>query len=192
MIQQAFIGSAHAGIRNSIFSVPQSDVFGRPMLAGPQLGQSDQTWYNRAKAAVAKYDQLVDRASRIANRTYRENLFALYHSDPKDTDGAWYRRDRVAADVAQAESYTPINYLIYGVERRQNRVEKLEDWNHDFRQDVKWGEEEYGVLPEPQIITEERIVEVPGAAPGWVLPVSLGLGAIAVAALAGLFIGGGK
>lgn len=134
------------------------------------LGQTEQTWYSRAKTAVAEYDNLWARTQRIAAKAYRDQLTAQYHGNPNDPEGALYRRNSVASNLAEAEGYTPINYLVFGESRVQSRVEKLESWNRDFKRAVKYGEDTYGVLEEPEVI--ERTVTVQKAVtPSWVMPV---------------------
>lgn len=147
-----------------------------------QLGQVDQQWFARAKAAVAAYDELWARAQLVANKSYREQLTAKYHTKPEDSDGALYRRNSVAYNISQAESYTPVNYRVYAESQQQNRVSKLEDWVKDLRKDVEYGEKEYGILPAPEII--ERVTTLTKTeVPGWVLPAGIGLGVLIIGAL---------
>ena len=132
-------------------------------FAPPSLGQTtDRGWYDRAKGEVAKFDDLAARTKKIANKAVREQLWATHVGDAADRSSGAYRRESVAQNVAEAESYTPVNHLIFaaGTTARE-RVDKFSDINHDFRVAVEEAERTWGVLPEPQII--ERIVEVPGA-----------------------------
>lgn len=148
------------------------------------LGQAEQTWYSRANTAVAEYDNLWGRTQRIAAKMYREEVTKDYHGDPNDRDGALYRRNSVVSNVSDAESYTPINYLVFSSSQVQNRIEKLEDWNRDFKQAVKYGEDTYGVLEAPQ--TVERTVETTQTqtqTPSWVMPVVLVAGAVVLGSL---------
>lgn len=147
-----------------------------------QLGQVDQQWFARAKAGVAAYDDLWARTQLIGNKTYREQLAAKYHTKPEDQDGALYRRNSVAYNISQAESYTPVNYRLFAISQQQNRVSKLEDWNQDFREDVESGELEYGILPAPEII--ERVTTLTTTEiPKWVLPVGIGVAALIIGSL---------
>jgi len=188
--------------RTSMFSGSAVDQFGggfaRPQYAmgGYSLGQTPEEWYARAKAAVAEFDNLAARTAKVANKAERERIakdFGL--TNPADSDKAMYRRNDVAQTIAQVESYSPPNYLIYSVgQRARNKVQALENWNSDFRSQVKTAEDTYGILPEPQVI--EKVVQVPGgaaAAPAtnWTLPIVIGGGAVILAAALGLF-GGGK
>lgn len=148
----------------------------------PNLGQVEQQWFTRAKAGVAAYDDLWARTQLIGNKTYREQLASKYHTKPEDQDGALYRRNSVAYNVSQAESYTPVNYRIFAESQQQNRVTKLEDWNSDFRKDVEYGETNYGVLPAPEVIEQVTTV-TKTEVPAWLLPAGLGLGALIIGAL---------
>ena len=172
--------SRNASMGGSMFqTAPFSANLGRQEK---QLGQVDQQWFSRAKASVASYDDLWARAALVANKSYREQLAAKYHTKPEDQDGAFYRRNSVAYNVSQAESYTPVNYVLYAQSQQQNRVTKLEDWNKDFRHDVEYGEKEYGILPAPEVIEQVTTV-TKTELPGWVLPVGLGIGALIIGAL---------
>lgn len=157
-----------------------------PVMGGsapkPQLGQSEQQWFGRAKSAVAAYDDLWTRTALIGNKEYRAQLAAKYHTKPEDQDGALYRRNSVAYNVSQAESHTPVQYEIYAQNDQQNRVTKLENWNKDFRHDVEYGEKEYGILPAPEVI-EQGTTVTKTEIPVWVLPVGFGIGALIIGAL---------
>lgn len=148
------------------------------------LGQNEQQWFARAKAAVADYDELWARTQQIANKTYREQVAAKYRPPAVDQNGALYRRNSVAYNISQAESYTPVNYLIYNESQQQSRVSKLEDFNKGFREDVKFGEKEYGILDSAQVI-ENTILK--SETPAWVLPTAIGAGLMIVGLL---FLGG--
>jgi hypothetical protein len=141
-------GSAFA---SAPFSAP-------PRLAGGRsLGQTEQQWFSRAKTAVTTYDLLVDRTKRIASPQVRESIVSRYIGVPEDQESAIYRRNSVAQNVGEAESYNPVNYLVFGQDRVRSRVEKLEVWNRDFDAQVSAAEASYGVLPEPVVI--ERVVQ---------------------------------
>lgn len=158
-------------------SAPFAPTLGRKDPAPKSLDQTaEQQWFARAKAAVGQYDELWAKTQQIANKTYREELAAKYHTTPEDRDGALYRRNSVAYNIAQAESYTPVNYLVFQ-SQQQNRVTKLEDWNQDFKEDVEYGSQQYGLLPEAQVI-EKLTTVTQTEAPAWLLPAGLGLGAL--------------
>lgn len=146
------------------------------------LGQNEQQWFARAKAAVAEYDELWARTQQIANKTYREQIAAKYHPSANNQEGALYRRNSVAYNIAQAESYTPVNYLVYNDGQQQNRVSKLEEFNRGFRKDVEFGEKEYGILPEPAVIERTTTIVSPQT-PAWVIPAAVGAGLLVVGIL---------
>lgn len=189
--------SGGPGGRGSFFGGSVSDGFraGYGLGAGGySLGQTPEEWYRRARSAMADFDTYALRTAKVANKTVREQIatdFGL--NDPANKDKAMYMRAAVGYNAGQAESYTPPNYLIYGVgQQAKNRVQSLENFNSDFRRAVTDAENTYGVLPEPQVI--ERVVTVPGAgapAANWTLPIVIGGGAVVLAAALGLF-GGGK
>lgn len=123
------------------------------------LGQTEQAWFARAKAAVVKFDDLERRARTIASPPAREAILSRFVGRPGNRESGQYRRNSVAYNVGQAESFTPVNYLIFKEDRVRNRVEKLEEINQDFEAELVEAEKVYGVLAAP--VTVERIVEVP-------------------------------
>lgn len=168
------------GLGASSFSMsPFSGAQSAP--ARKSLGQAEQTWYSRAKSAVAEYDNLWARAQEIAYKEYREQIASQYHGNPNDPDGAFYRRNSVAENVSEAEGSTPINYLVFGKSRVQNRVEKLEEWNRGLKAAVESGEKTYGKL-EKQVIEKVTTVEK-SALPGWVVPVMMVTGLVVLGSL---------
>lgn len=140
------------------------------------LGANEQQWFGRAKAAVAQYDELWAKTQQIGNQTYREELAGKYHTTPADSDGALYRRNSVAYNISQAESYAPVNYKVFEPSAQQDRVSKLDEWNKDFKNDVDHGVQQYGLLASPQAI--EKLASTPQTEPpAWLLPAGLGVGA---------------
>lgn len=132
---------------------PSAAVLGAPRAF--TLGQSGKEWYNRAKAGIAEYEKLEQRARQIANKTERENILAWLGSPTVPTTPA-YRFNSVRSDVREnVEAFTPLNYGAYDVERRQNRVVKLEDMNDEFRDLVSTAESVFGKLPPATIIRGE-------------------------------------
>lgn len=171
-----------------------SPFLGRVGLAGSvSLGQSPAElvkWYQRAKAAVAKYAALLGRTDRVANATERANVRA-WLGDPANPSAPAYRYASVLSDLAEnVEAFTPINYGAYQVERRRNRIEALEDYNRDFEAKVVNAERVYGILPAPQVIRERvevpgPTVTMPGAAPDLTIPILVAGGAVALVLLLG-------
>lgn len=185
------------GARSSVFSGGVNDVFSMGVArpgwapARPTLGQStDQQWFEEAKQQVGKYDTLVDRLRKIANKQVREQMAQTFMGDPANPDSGLYRRNSVASDVAEAESFTPVNYFVYGVSRRRNRVTKLREITHDMNEDVRNAEATWGSLPAPQIIERVVEVQVPGEATP-IVPILIG-GAAVVGVLALLGVFGGQ
>lgn len=198
--------------RPSIMLVPISGNGGRPSLFGSSVAQgtgfhptlsggywmgqgtTPQDWYNRAKAAVAKFDQLLSRTSRIASKTERDAILEWVGNASTDATPA-YRYATVKSDLSDVERFTPPAVQDYQVSRRQGRIEKLEDFNREFEAKVSTAETAHGRLPEPAVIEREKIV-TPGAAPpapagtDWTLPLAVGGGAVAVALLVTLLAGG--
>ena len=179
-IRQAFLGGT-AGIRPSMFAGSANDPF--VSLGAAWMGQTGQQWYGRAQQAVARYDQWIEQARKIANAQAREAVLDAYYGDPNDEDSALYRRNSVARYIDQAEGFTPVNYNIFEKASRQERIVKLEEWNSDLRSATKDAIAMWGELPEPVII--ERLV--PGETPKWFWPAAIGLGGIAIAAALGAF-----
>lgn len=168
--------------------------FGRPGFGGdsfrirlgasPRLGQSAYEWYQRAKAALSTFEKLLARTDRIANKTAREEIIAWLGSATNSDEplGRYYAvLDDVVHDV---EGFTPLNYGAYALERRQNRVEKLEDFDEEFQTKVVGAEKQYGILPAPPApttITTTVIKETPG--PSLTVPILIAGGGIALALL---------
>jgi hypothetical protein len=170
------------GSRSTMFTSGVNDFFRTASARSPFLGQTtDQEWYNEAKREVAKFDAFVMRLRKVANKAVRDDLAGRYIGNPEDTESGAYGRNSVAQDIGEAESYKPVNYLIFSVSRRRNRVERLDDINNSFESDLVSAEQNWGILPEPQVI--ERIVQVPGAAASPLVPI-LVVGGLAVAGLA--------
>ena len=155
-------------------------MFQSAPFSGAKLGQIEQQWFARAKAAVAAFDDLYLRARSLASPKVRGEIIRTYVGDASSPDSGLYRRNSVAYNISQAESYTPINYLIFGAQQ-QNRVEKLEDLNRTLETEVKASESIQGVLPEP--VTIERVVEIPGPTTvqkNLVVPIVIGTLALAL------------
>lgn len=163
------------------FSAPPS------LTGGRRLGQTEQQWFSRAKTAVTTYDLLVDRAKRIASLQLRNSILARFTGNPGDQESAIYRRNSVAYNVGEAESYNPVNYLIFGQDRVRSRVEKLETWNRDFEEEVAVAEAAYGILPEPVIV--ERVVQRRAPTEPTDLTVPFVIGGLVLAGIAFLAFG---
>ncbi len=188
-IRRAAIG-AIGGARSAVFGPGAGNIFdfggSAPRMAGRRMGQTAQDFYNNAIPQIQKFDQLVTRTQKIANKASRDQIINDYGlNDPTNTDKAQYMRNALASDIANAQKYTPIAYEqgfpTHGPAR--GRVTKLQNFNADFEGAVKTAEDTYGILPEPVVI--ERVVTAPGAAMDYVPYVLVG-----GAAIAALFITG--
>ena len=185
-LRMASIGGFN-GPRGTMFHGSATDSFsvGRNSLGGSSLGVNTTglARYELAKKELAQYDSLVERVKRIGNKAAREQIIADYGlTEPDNKDKSLYARNVVASDLANADSYTPINYDIYTAPGpAKNRPGRLADFNSSFAKDVKYAEDTYGILPEPQVI--ERTTTI-SQVPAWVMPVTIG--ALAVAGLAAL------
>lgn len=174
------------GFRPSLFgsSIVQGNGFHPTLSGGYWLGQAvtPKGWYSRAKAAVAKFEQLLSRTSRIASATERDNILA-WVGPTGSVDTPRERYGTVVENIGYVESFTPIDYEKYGISRLQNRVTKLESYNTEFESKVVNAETAHGRLTEPAVIERPRIV-TPGVAPtgtNWTLPILVGGGALAIA-----------
>lgn len=156
-----------------------------PSLAGPHLGQptTPEGWYDLAKEELRIYDSLAARTARIANQSARQQIASQYIAGANDPTTAAYARNAVYADVVyDVERFVPLNYGAYAVERRQERVVRLQEFNDDFEAAVRSAEDTYGILPEPQVITREVIREREiERAPDLTVPLLVGGGALALA-----------
>lgn len=179
--------------RPSMFSMNAVETFNAGRMGGYTLGQAGQQIYARAKTALAKFDALVARTKKIANKTAREQVIKDYGlQESTNKDKALYMRNAVAGNVAEVDSYTPLNYLIYETRKGPDvgRVDKLEAFDRDFNSAVTDAENTYGILPEPVVI--ERLIMTAGTpaestTPNWVIPVVVVATGLGIAALFGVF-----
>lgn len=190
--------SGSNGPRASLFAPVAREVFGlggvmgfNPQLAAIALGQTAETYYTDAKKEIAKFDTLVDRVARLANKAIRDQMIEDYGlTDPSNKDKALYMRGALASDVAQADRFRlPSGEIPYnqGFPERgpsRGRVDKLHDWNRGLGREVQYAETTYGVLPEPVVI--ERVVTVPGEGTSPWPYLVVGAGVVAALAVAGV------
>src|SRR3990170_989043 len=116
------------------FLPPVTIAVRHPGMAGARLAadRTPREWYERAVRKIGEYDGLVARAQRIGNQSVRRDILARYHADPNDQSGAWYARNAVASNVAEAEAYTPTNYLVFRGSTQQGRVDRLDGFVEDM------------------------------------------------------------
>jgi hypothetical protein len=174
------------GVRPSLFGSNVSASRGFHALSGARyvLAQTPIQWYQRAKSSIAKFDALRARTAQIANRTERDRILSWVGSG-SDTASPAYRYATVKSDLAEnVERFTPPAYEAYQVERRTDRIEKLEAFNREFETMVSNAENVYGRV-EPEVI--QQIIQ-PGApaAMDWTVPALVAGGAVAVAVLLSL------
>lgn len=175
------------GFRPSLFnaSVEQTRTFHPSLAGGSWLGQSSAEWYARAKASLARFDEILTRTARIANQTERNRILGwVGKASTQDTPA--YRYATVKNDLQESvEAHTPPAIDAYKVTRLQHRIEKLENYNNEFGTMVSNAENVYGKLAEPVVIERERIVSTTGGETktNWTLPLVIGGGAVAVAIL---------
>jgi len=182
MIRPVTISGAN-GQRTPWFSPAIGEIFAKKTLGAV----TDQEWYYKAQQTVANYDSYLERLRKLANKQVREDLWDQYVGNPGDAESGVYRRNSVAGNIAEAEAYTPVNYMVFAVERVRNRVAKLEEINGSFRRDMNSAEATYGLLPDPQIV--ERVIEVrvpgePAPAAFPTVPVLVVGGAVIIVGLA--------
>lgn len=190
-IKQMTISGAN-GARSTIFSGGMSDLFGAAQRQGTilgqrHLGQTGKEWYDQAVHQVQKFDDVLMRLRKIANKQAREDIAANFVGSSEDSASGSYRRNSVDSYIKDAQRYTPVNTMVFDPVRVQERVQALRDVNHDFLAAVAAAEGQWGILDAPQII--ERIVEVPGAPAAFpIVPIAIGgIGLVALLALAGVF-----
>lgn len=129
----------------SHFTAPFAVRASSASLGRVALGETEMSWFTRAKAAVAKYDDLSTRAAKIADPAYSSGVLGRFRGNPADPAGALYRRNSVAFAVAQAESVQPVNYSVFVRPEVQGRVAQLERWNRELDAAVMSGETRHGV-----------------------------------------------
>ena len=161
----------------------------RPHARGPVMGLSledGKRMYEEAKAAVAKFDALADRASKIAYKPTRDEIISEFGLlEPNNRDKALQWRNALQEYVAQVEASTPPNYYVFiqDTTRPRNRLDWVKRADTDLERAVKDAEATYGSLPEPQVIIKE--IQVPGApvagGTDYTVPLLIGAGAVTLA-----------
>lgn len=157
--------SHRAGFHNSMFAPAareiwnQQDPFG---LGRARLGQTAQTWYQRAKDALASFDLTVQRIGSIANESARNQLLHDYHISNPD-QGCGFDAAVTRNNIADAERYSPVAYEQgfpdHGPSRRH--VSSLEDCSKTLARDTQAALAQFGVLPAPIVI---QVPSLPGSA----------------------------
>lgn len=188
------IGGGQGG-RPSLFSAPMSEQFrGGPAMGGIFDFYSDQQYYQMAKAAVASFDQLAQRVNRIADKAVRDQIIKDYGmSDARPGDvtlnnASLSQRNQVQSwiDKADAAGDPGYGFADDGAHGR-HRVDRLASLDADISSEVQDAELKYGILPAPAVQVNQT--QAP-AGSSWTVPIIVGVGAIAAAAILGVF--GGK
>jgi len=158
-------------------------------LPGPIMGLSledGKRLYEQSKEAVAKFDSLAVRASKIAYKPVRDEIIEKFGLlEPNNKDKAMQWRNALQEYVAQVEASNPLNYYVFiqDTSRPRNRLEWVTGADRDLEDAVKDAETTYGSTPEPQVVIKE--VAVPGQGTDLTVPILLGAGAVAVALIFG-------
>jgi hypothetical protein len=145
------------------------------------LGQQDtdtaQAWYKRAKDAIAQYEFLASRLPTIASKSERDAI-TTWLGSATVPGTPQYRYTTVKSDFTEDVAAEGVG--AYNVDRRQNRVVELEEYNDAFNAKLMAaGAQTYGRF------------EVPGApaptapATDLTVPILVGAGAIALALIFG-------
>jgi hypothetical protein len=192
--------SGSNGPRASLFAPAAKEIFGLGAVAAPAprryLGQNfatlntAQDYYAAAQQVIARYDSLVGRVAKLANKADRDRIISDYGlNEPANKDKSGYMRQALASCVAEVQKYSPLAYEqgfpTHGPCR--GRVQKLKDFANDLESEVQTSEMTYGILPEPVVI--ERLVTGPSAPSSSIVPYVV-VGGVAVAALAALGVFG--
>ena len=130
-----------------IFSPAPFAGVSHPSLGKSSLGETEQTLYVRGKAAVAKYDALMDRLGQISDETYRKKVGERVHGSAGDPSSAVQIRNSVYKSVRMAESDSPTNYLVFSDKPIQADVTAMENLDRTFEELVRSGESAYGTAP---------------------------------------------
>jgi len=175
----------------------------RPSLFGSSLQQSrgffsmgavdssagtPSDWYRRAKEALAKYDDLANRVTRLPIQDVRKPI-QEWLGAPYEAGTPANKMQEVLTDIREdVESYIPANVNAYQVSSRTDKIQALEAMNRDLEAMVVNAEAKHGSLPAAHGVIPP-VVENSG--PGWLLPVVVVAGALGIASLV-TYVYGGK
>ena len=169
-------------VMNGVPKRPQLLGFGSVMrrnpvgLRGSGLGQSATEWYRRAKTATASWESLKAEVDRIADLASRATIVEWMGSEFNESDPA-YRYGTVKDDSVNDVAREGVG--AYNVERRQSRVEKLEDFVKELRQKI--GEAGALLPPEKDEDGKPTTTVVVQKGPDLLLPIGIGAGVIGLA-----------
>jgi hypothetical protein len=169
---QAFYPAANLG------QAPRDDRGFYPQVGLGQDTQTAQSWYERAKKSMDRYKFLSSRVGTIANKTEREAILT-WLGQPNVAGSPAERYVTVLSDFTQDVAAEGVG--AYNVERRQNRVEKLEEFNDQLDVKVKAAVQTYGELPGQPAAPGTPAAAAAAAGPDLTVPILIGAGAIALA-----------
>lgn len=179
MTGQGFLPQVHlAGVRPAAAPQASSPVMGYTLEEGKKF-------YEDAKAAVAKFDNLATQISKIVYKPTRDQLVSDYGLlEPGNKDKALYMRGTLDEYVKQVEASVPLNYYVFiqDTTRPRNRLSWLTNNDVGMETAVTNAVALYGLTPEPQVI----IKEVSGAGgTDLTVPILIGAGAVVLALVFG-------
>lgn len=153
-----------------------------PFLGTVQLGQTAEEWYKRARASLERYRFLKAQIATIDNNVGRDSIVTWLGS-PNVVDSPEYRYATVLQDFTYDAAPANEGIQAYSISRRQNRVEKLEDYNDDLMAKIEAARVTYGSRPAPT--GNGAAVTPPAKGPDLTVPLLLAGGAIAAAIIFG-------
>lgn len=165
----------------------QLRLAGQHQLGRPYLGQTPEAWYQRAGAALARFDFLKKQIDTIDNQSAREAI-RRWLGTPDIPGTAEYRYTRVKSDYIQDVGSIGIQET-YSVSRRTGRIEELEDFNVELNDKIRSAQSTHGTRPSP---TGDRDDKQPKPT-DYTVPILIGAGAVVLVLglnFAGVF--GGK
>lgn len=154
------------------------------------LGDTGEEWFKRAKKALVIYENTMLNYGRIPAGSLKRDLWenkigGASTTLPKEDDGTWnyaYQKISRAVRAIEAKKIPPQYY--YEVERRQNRVVRLEDANKEFRSAVTAALVQYGVPLQPPPATptsKPPVITITKEENKWLTPALIGGGALVFA-----------
>jgi len=158
----------------------------RGFTLGDDVTPSD--WYRRAKEALAKYDDLSSRVTRLPVEDARKKIQDWLGAPYADGTPANHMQTVLTDIREQVESFIPANVNAYQVSERTQRIQDLETMNKAFEAMVVDAEAQHGSLPATQGVVP---VPQPNAGPTWLMPVVIVAGALGIATLV-TYVYGGK
>lgn len=141
-----------------------------------RLGQTGMEWYDRARNAVSAFERMLAQVEAMPSLQKAEVL--AWIGQTTDQSSPRYRYVSVVDDIRTVEAADPLNYAVYDVERRQNRVTKLEEFNQAFAGRIQLAQR----TPAGQVPARSGAPAptAPAAGSDYTIPLVIGGGAAAV------------